>query len=67
MIKKTEKVIDVRTSKKTISVLIDEEIKEQAEELFKKLGLTMTEAIHLFLEQAVEEQKLPFQLQDTDK
>lgn len=45
-----------------IQVRIDENIKEEAEEIFNSLGLSMSEAVRLFLKRAVIEQGLPFSM-----
>jgi DNA-damage-inducible protein J len=43
-----------------ISARIDPELKRDAEEVFKKLGLTATQAITLFYKQVELERGLPF-------
>lgn len=45
----------------TLSIRIEAEIKSQAEALFSRLGLTMSEAINLFLHQCINDRALPFQ------
>ena len=42
------------------TINIDEEIKKEAQELFKDLGMNLTTAINIFLKQAIREQGLPF-------
>ena len=44
----------------TISVRLDDELKEQADELFNDFGLTMSAALTMFVKQAVREQAIPF-------
>ena len=44
---------------------IDFNLKEQAETLFSSLGLTLEEAITLFLEASVQHGGLPFSLEQT--
>lgn len=44
----------------TLNVRIDEKIKEKAGKTFAKLGLDMSGAIKLFLNQAIKEDGLPF-------
>lgn len=39
---------------------IDPHIKEEASEIFQNMGLTLSDAIRLFLYQAVAEKRLPF-------
>ncbi len=48
--------------KKTTSVKLDEETKKEAKKVFKRLGLTMSEAFNLFLHQVKLNQGLPFEV-----
>ncbi len=50
----------------TIRSRIDSETKQEAQALFEKLGLTMSDAIRLFLHQAVLENGIPFQVRLPD-
>jgi len=43
-----------------ITIRMDKELKDQAEELFADLGFNFTTAITAFIRQAVREQKIPF-------
>ena len=45
-----------------IQVRVDEEIKKECEEIFYNLGLSMSEAVRLFLKRTVVEQGLPFNM-----
>ena len=45
-----------------ITVKIDETIKQEAETLFNKLGLSMSGAINVFFRQAIREQAIPFSI-----
>lgn len=45
-----------------IHVRIDDEIKAQASETLEAMGLSVSEAIRLFLHRVVSEQALPFEL-----
>ena len=45
-----------------LSISIDEGVKEEAEEAYKELGLTLSGAICLFLRATVTEHGLPFAL-----
>lgn len=45
-----------------INVRIDADLKKQADELFKDLGLTMSSAISVFLTAAVNNNGIPFEL-----
>jgi DNA-damage-inducible protein J len=50
-----------------ISIRIDEDVKKDAENLFAKLGLTLSAATNVFYRQAVRTQSIPFPLSlDTD-
>lgn len=49
--------------KETITVRLDEETKEQAEELFDDLGMSMSSAIIIFLKQCVRKGGIPFEIQ----
>ena len=44
----------------TLQVRMDEETKARAEKLFAALGLTLSEAVRLFMAQSVNERRLPF-------
>lgn len=44
----------------TISIRVNENLKEQAQELFKSWGLDMSTAVNIFLSQTVREQRIPF-------
>ena len=43
-----------------MTLRVDSELKKQAEELFSDLGLSMSDAITVFMKQAVREQRIPF-------
>ena len=45
-----------------ITIRMDEDLKNQADELFADLGLSFTAAVTAFAKQAVREQKIPFML-----
>ena len=45
-----------------LSIRVDKETKEKANELFKKFGLTMTTAVNMFLKTAIRENRIPFEL-----
>lgn len=47
---------------KNLTIRLDEDLKLQAEELFRELGLNMTSAITVFLRKAVREQRIPFEV-----
>jgi DNA-damage-inducible protein J len=43
-----------------ITIRINEEVKQEAEVLFDKLGLSISAAINVFFRQAIREQAIPF-------
>lgn len=47
---------------KLIQLRVEDNLKEEADTLFAKLGLTTNDAIKIFLSQAVQEQKIPFEI-----
>ena len=47
-------------SKTRMSIRLDSEVKEQAQQVFSNLGMDMTTAINIFLRQAIQYQGLPF-------
>ncbi len=44
-----------------VNVRVDSEVKNAAEIIFKKLGMTMSSAINMFLRQTINDNGLPFQ------
>lgn len=44
----------------TLQVRMDAELKQQGEELFRKLGTSLTECVRIFVRQSVAEQAMPF-------
>lgn len=55
----------------TLQVRMDADLKEQAEELYKKLGTSFAEAVRIFARQSVQEKAMPFVIHiaelDTDQ
>ena len=47
-------------SKTSMSIRLDSEVKEQAQQVFNSSGMDMTTAINIFLRQAIQYQGLPF-------
>jgi len=45
-----------------ISIRIDKEIKQEAEALFEKLGLSVSGAVNIFFRQAIRQQAIPFEI-----
>ena len=46
-----------------IRVRINEQLKHEANEVFESMGLTMSDAIRIFLKRVVDEKALPFALE----
>lgn len=44
----------------TISIRVNENVKEQAQELFKSWGLDLSTAVNMFLCQTITERRIPF-------
>ena len=44
----------------TIQVRMDPELKENAQILYESMGISISEAIRIFLSQSVKEQRIPF-------
>ena len=44
------------------NVYLDSDMKEQAKQIFKKYGVSLSDAINMFLTQSVMERGLPFEL-----
>lgn len=51
----------------TISIRTDSEVKEAANEIFKKIGLDMSTAVNIFLRQVVISNGIPFSIQAENK
>jgi DNA-damage-inducible protein J len=45
-----------------LSIRIDKDLKNQADEVFSALGMSITTAINVFVRQAVRERKIPFEI-----
>jgi addiction module RelB/DinJ family antitoxin len=45
-----------------VNIRIDDNLKEQSEEFFKAVGLTMSSAITLFLHQVILQREIPFKI-----
>lgn len=45
-----------------MTLRMDRQLKEQAENLFSDLGFNMTTAMNVFLRQSVREQRIPFEI-----
>ena len=51
----------------TVTARVDENVKKEAETLFKKIGLNMSTAMNLFLKKYILEQGIPFELKVPNK
>lgn len=50
-----------------LKVRLDEDLKKEASDLSKSLGLTISEAVRMFLVTFVKEQKIPFDIEKPNK
>ena len=50
-----------------LNIRIDDDLKKQASDLFKELGMNMTTAVTMFLQQAVTDKGLPFIIRKSDE
>lgn len=50
-----------------LNIRIDDNLKKQAQQLFKDIGLDMTTAITMFLQQAVTDNCIPFEVRRYNK
>ena len=50
--------------KTNMNIKVDEEVRDEAKELFGKLGLDMTTAINLFLRTSIREKGIPFPIME---
>jgi DNA-damage-inducible protein J len=46
----------------TVNVRMSPEVKKQAEELFSSFGISLSNALNLFVHQSIIEQRIPFQI-----
>lgn len=53
--------------KVSVNIKMDEEVRDQAKDLFHQMGLDMTTAVNMFLIQAIREKAIPFQISTIDK
>ena len=51
----------------TVTARVDENVKKEAETLFKKMGLNMSTAMNMFLKKCILEQGIPFELKVPNK
>lgn len=55
------------SKKETTSIKLDKEVKESAKKILKELGLTMGEAVNIFLTQVTLNKGLPFEVKIPNK
>lgn len=48
----------------TVAVRVDDQLKDEATELFQSLGLDMSTAVKIFLIQSVKTQSIPFEIKN---
>ena len=60
MISFSERIMFMRFEE--IAIKVDSDLVKEAETLFAKLGITLQEAIIIFLEHSVREQSIPFEV-----
>ena len=48
-------------TKERTNVYLDKELKEKAKRLFRKYGLSLSDALDIFLAQVIREDRLPFE------
>jgi len=60
----TMSLIGVMTMSETtnLSIRIDRDLKEEADQVFNSLGMNLTTAITVFVRQAVRQKKIPFEI-----
>lgn len=51
----------------TINIRVNDEVKKEAENIFKSLGLNMSVAMNLFLKKCINENGIPFDLKVPNK
>lgn len=51
----------------TINIRVNDEVKKEAENIFKSLGLNMSVAMNLFLKKCISENGIPFDLKVPNK
>ena len=58
----TLEVSKMKTATVNINFRVDADLKKEAESLFSDLGINMTNAMTMFLKQAVRTQRIPFEI-----
>ena len=47
----------------TVSIRMDTQIKQEADQLFNEMGMSLTTAFNIFVRQALRDQAMPFSIQ----
>ena len=50
-----------------VTIRVDRDLKEAADDLFDELGLSFTSAVNVFLRQALREGRIPFEITRTPR
>ena len=50
-----------------VTIRIDEDLKEEADQLFDDLGMSFTTAINVFVKQSLREGRIPFEITKTPR
>lgn len=45
-----------------VNIRMDEQLKKEAELLFKEIGLNMSAAVNMFVKQVIRQRKIPFEI-----
>ena len=56
--------MEIISNSTNLNIRVDSNLKKDAEDLFKRLGLNMSSAINVFLTQSVREQAIPFEIHE---
>ena len=50
-----------------VTIRIDEDLKEEADQLFEEPGMSFTTAINVFVKQSLRERRIPFEITTTPR
>ena len=56
--------METTSNSTNLNIRVDSNLKKDAEDLFKRLGLNMSSAINVFLTQSIKEQAIPFTIKE---
>ena len=57
----------MKTVTVNVTMRLEKDLKEQADELFADMGLSLNSACRMFLKRAVMEQRIPFEVRRADR